>query len=251
MLRFAATALVVLHVLLSPVDVRAAGEADNNKPKKTPLMWNHILALSRADSEEDVEALASLCEQALAYQKLGFADAAADFITQDRPRPIPGYTWQKGRHDLESVPGRVAFVLEHIIGQELQPIGPDSTEEDLAAVRRDATRLLDAYRQGMIAVSKEYRMGPSVDDLARKYKGKIDLTWQEDREDASAAAMLDLFEEWMPIGRSIDELEKIVGGKGNHGLGRVSFSFSPGFGSTVFLLHLRGKTITSVEIRVH
>jgi hypothetical protein len=166
------------------------------------------------------------------------------------PEPTPG------ANDLSVVAGRAKWGLERILGVALPDVRADSSPTELKELQREASRLLEAYRNGVIARAGEHRISPTaLAELRQKYRGKITPRVGTEDDAEAMAAMDKLLSEWSPIGRKMDDLVSIVGLRGDtdadYTNGTVVYNFR--YAATVMLYRfdVRDGIIRAVRIRSH
>jgi hypothetical protein len=165
------------------------------------------------------------------------------------------YQWKAGTTDLSRAAGRAKWAVERLLGVPLPHVLPSSSREELGKLRAQASLLVDAYRNGMIALAADHPPSPeAVADLKRRYAGKIlpsnpQLAWQ------SMEAMDALLSEWPPIGRKLEDLVSIIGPKPetaeHYGPGAVSYQFMGAEFGVVYVFVMQHGIIRSVSVRTH
>lgn len=119
--------------------------------------------------------------------------------------------------ELYEIAGRAAQGLEQILGVSLPDVGPESSREEVGAVHAEASRLVEAYRSGVVARAADDPVPPKkLAALRKKYHGKMqfggpDATgpWEQ------LGTMRALLQEWPPIGRKYEDLVAIIGARGD------------------------------------
>ena len=153
--------------------------------------------------------------EARPYQKLAAADALAKQMRPNVKIEMVGYRRQPGGQDLSCAAGRSAFVIQELLHIQLPPATADQNNDQIEAIQDQARTAIKAYRQALMDSVREPRRERSVKELTEAYKGKIKIGLQTFAQgDASFWAMMDLFDEWPPIGRRMADLRAILGSDG-------------------------------------
>jgi micrococcal nuclease len=198
------------------------------------------------------------------------------------------YQHMQGTHDLHLRGGRAVWVFEKIFHTSFPPITLDSPDDRIFDVMDRAEKILKAYQAGLMdASSRQYKQAISAEKLVKKYKKRTDPEVQkidayrlgvkdimdhyrfgisldklvkkyEDKikpgitgEDAPEyrKQFTKLLEEWMPIGKKVSELTRIVGEKPDDPHQLQSYSFDTGFSGLKFIFRVEDGKITAVITR--
>lgn len=182
------------------------------------------------------------------YLKLSGAEFLLKYLAVEETCETPNYEWKEGTHDLRQVAGRAAWIFDELLDTRLPAVSPDSSKKELEAVTREASNCVEAYRKAMIDLASAYQVGGNIDDLAAKYNGKIKPGVTGNKAEAYSKEMASLLAEFCPIGRKIEDLEKIIGSQGKKRDGQVYFVFDSGYGGTVYRFVIRDSVVISVRI---
>lgn len=207
---------------------------------------DEVAALYNSPTRESCVEAVERWKGALAFEKLDLLEQLLRRLEPDEPRETLNYAWREGTHDFRRLAGRVHWALGELLGVRLGPVTPMSTPEDLKTLSAEASRLVAAYRLGVVSFARE-RKEPSTEELQRKYRGRI-RPGITPTPFSSALAMRELLAEWFPIGKEIRTLAEIVGAAGNREAGEVSYLFDSGYGGVAYRFEVRDGRIESLNI---
>ncbi len=170
-------------------------------------------------SSEDVVSFIKASEDGLEEHFTRWSEVRANdklYIVQQLLQYVAIAEKAEGGRELYELAGRAAQGLEEIVGVPLPDVGPESSREEVRAVYVDASRLVEAYRSGVVARAADDPVAPErLAALRKKYHGKM----QFHGPDATApgeqlGTMRALLQEWPPIGRKYEDLVSIIGARG-------------------------------------
>jgi hypothetical protein len=152
---------------------------------------------------------------ARAYEKLAVADGLLVSMISQEKCSAPNYQRRPGTDDLSLSAGRAKWALERLLGIKLRgTVTRSTTEGEVTALHAEASQVVEAYRQGIIAANADRPVSSRRFGLLRtKYNGKIVPESHEAAKD-SCTLMDELLREWPPIGKSYEELVGIIGVRG-------------------------------------
>jgi len=226
-------------------------------PASTPtreerlVTTNWALGFHRAGSVARCQAMLQGWSRGRAYEKLAVAEALLESMaTEEDCPPTSDYEWKPGTDDLSLPAGRAKWALERLLGVKLsRTVDRDASLKDLKALRAGASRLVEAYRQGIVALAADHEVPPEhFERLRRKYRGHIVPRTVQDVQKCFWA-MDDLLGEWPPIGRKYEDLAVIAGAKARQRDYGVAYEFVSDRTATEVRLTIRNGVILSVHIR--
>jgi hypothetical protein len=224
----------------------------------------------------------------LLHEFNGFTGSKGAFTQGKDKVETRNYQHLQGKHDLNLREGRAVWVFEKIFHTSFPPITSESPEDRIFDVRDEAEKILkayqtglmdassrqykqaisveklvkkykkrtdtedkkiDAYRLGVNDVIDHYRFGISLDKLVKKYEGKIKPGITGDDAPKYRKQFTKLLEEWMPIGKKVSELTRIVGENPENPHQPPSYSFDTGFMGLKFIFMVEDGKITAVITR--
>ena len=199
------------------------------------------------------------CEEGLAewadrrgYEKLAFAEGLLVSMGSKAKCPaMNDYTWVPGTDDLSLPAGRAKWAIERLLGVKVSGIVDRSvSHDDIRRLQEEASHLVDAYRQGIMARAADHEVSPDqFTRLKRKYKNKIVLGFTESSIVDRVGEMHDLLGDWPPVGRRYEDLVSIIGAKGENRDCGVVYAFESEGNEYEFCLTVRDGIIRSVAIR--
>jgi len=153
--------------------------------------------------------------QCRAYEKLRVAELLVPLLSStEKCEEAAGPEWKHGGNGLSRVAGRAKWCFERLLGVELADLSQDPSPEELSKLRAQGSRLVEAYRSGIVALAADRPVPPEqLLHLRRKYRWNIvpdeskhawDCIW----------AMEALLGEWPPIGRKYEDFVAIIGAEG-------------------------------------
>lgn len=166
-----------------------------------------------------------------AYEKLMMAEEILPQIAS--VEAVEGAAPHEGKgNDLSRVAGRAKWCLERLLHVALPDVRPDSSDEEIQELHDQAVRLVEAYRNGIMAAAGDRPLSAAaLEKLRRKYRGKI-IPDGTNEARKCPAAMEALLGEWPPIGRKYEELVYITGAEGekppSHPKDRVCYRIDTG-----------------------
>jgi len=128
----------------------------------------------------------------------------------ERPNAPP----ESGMDDLSQSLARSQRAMEHSLGLGFRrPVKRTISLEEVKRVHEQAVRFVEAYRRELIERSSRTPLPAwALGDLKLRYRDRFTVGYSE-KWDESAGAMVDLFDEWPPIGKKYEDLVSIVGSK--------------------------------------
>jgi hypothetical protein len=152
------------------------------------------------------------------YLKLSAAPEIIDALDDQRAVDTPDYQHASGTHDMRLVAGRAAFYVEKVLPITLPSITNATSQAMLKQIEESARTQYDAYRAGVMAAVKECRIGADIQALAQRYRDAIyaDVLPEHHQYQffpAGAQAFEEMLHDFFPIGKTLTDLEMIMGGK--------------------------------------
>lgn len=189
-----------------------------------------IIALMQAKDAVSLEDKISVLKTAPLYQRLWLAQQLSEFLGDNAELTLAGYQMDPNTHNLKRAKGRAAHAIEKLTGMQLGASPQHETKEDLEAQKKSINLFLNSQKN-----ERRKAQTKTVRTLKEAYSGKV-KTGLHDNALKSARAMLDLFDEWFPLGESPDALTDILGIQGSKTDKGLTYSFDDGF--TVFNIQL-------------
>lgn len=223
--------------------------AEDETLRKTRIVVvDEVVGFFRKTTLDSCETIVNSWKGAQSFERLALAEELLDhFESTDKCR-IANYEWKARTDDMSRVAGRAKWAFEQILGVKLANVTPTSSEEDLRRLHYDASRLLTAYRNGILSVAGEGETSPEkLKELKDKYGAKIKPGIGPDVRD-SARAMHELLVEWPPIGKKASDLVEVVGSEGRKARSGLSFLFSTGYSGVEYRFSVASGKIMSVKV---
>jgi hypothetical protein len=239
--------MAVLGVVVILTAQGAFAEDESRRAARTVVV-DEVVGFFRKTLVDSCEEVVSFWKEAQSFEKLALAQELLDNLESSEKCRIFRYKWTPGTDDMSRVAGRAKWALEQIIGVKLANVTPESSEEDLRRLRSDASRLLQAYRNGVLSVAGDGET--SAEDLKKlkeKYAGRIKPGISLKAPEYSRA-MHQLLLEWSPIGRRIADLADIIGAHGRRTEYGICYGFDTGYGGVEYQFSVAGGKIMSVRV---
>jgi hypothetical protein len=236
-------AMQLVVIFLSSTTIAAA--------PRIPVAPDDARAIELYDQSEFQPHVARWAE-APAYQKVVLGERLVGMLGSRILCPSPrDYVPVAGEHDLRVLGGRAAFSLDQMFGTRLAPVTRASSDDDLKGVTIQAQTAIRAYRQALLDFSR-HQATPTVADLNTKYGERIRGRPQNGviRTDVPQrlTAMQELLDEWLPLGKPIDDLAAIIGASGEVIGGDRIYTFDSGLGGCEFRFVVTNGSIVNVVI---
>jgi hypothetical protein len=189
----------------------------------------------RADKQAVDKAVSKLRELPLFF-RLSVAIKLADKVESDRrvKTALDNYQWEHGTTDLNLISGRSAWAIEKLLGIEVPPISKDTGDEERLRISVGVKQQLTAFSKGVLAILEAQKKDPPVNELVKRY-GDLRLGISNKKATGSVLDarksledFLKLLNEWFPIGRSVSDLETIVGVEGEKFEKGIMYEFETG-----------------------
>ena len=152
------------------------------------------------------------------YLKLSGGPGMIDALDDERAVDTPDYHHAVGTHDMRLVAGRAALYLETVFPITLPTITDARSEAELKQIEASARTQYDAYRAGIMAAVEEFKVGADIQALAHRHRDAIYAGVPAEHHEyqffpAGAHAFKQMLHEFFPIGKTLTDLETIMGGK--------------------------------------
>ncbi len=205
------------------------------------VAYFHRIAVGRC------EEMLTLWTNSRACDKLAVAEVLLGTVMSEEEAPADGYQRQPGTDDLSVRAGRARWAIERLLRVKLPGVVDRTTSrEELGRLHAEATAVVEAYRQGLIAAAADHEISPAhFARLKRQFRGKVDP--ETVRHDWNIMAMDRLFAEWPPIGRKYDDLVSIIGLKGERQDYGVAYTFQGDWSGAWYRIEIRDGVIWSVR----
>lgn len=225
------------------------GFPQNRAPRATVMVRvDEVVGFYRRTTLGLCEEIVNFWKGAQSFERLALAEELLDHFKSTEKCRIVNYDWKAGTDDMSCVAGRAKWAFEQIIGVELGNVTPTSSEEDLRRLHYDASRLLTAYRNGILSVAGDGETSPEkLKELKDKYGGRIKPGIHRKALD-SARTMHELLVQWGPIGKKAGDLIEVVGSEPDKEKEGMSFQFSTGYGGVEYQFAVSGGKIVSVKV---
>jgi hypothetical protein len=227
--------------LLSTPHFADAGSPAATRPAPGALTLERCLrsSLRLQDLQQDLQLLAA----APMYLKISLARDVIPYLLAEESASVVGYRHEPGTHDLGKVSGRAAVAFETLLGVPLRP-GDGVRERHEMALRS-----LAVYRAAIQAMSDEYGIGITTSEAARKFKGRFDAVDGHESANRAGIAMLEFLAEWFPLGKTLADLERVVGRPAiRREDGRMEYAFVTAYGGYSFLFRIEAERIVHVSV---
>lgn len=182
-----------------------------------------IESLMQAKDARSLEEKLGVLKTAPLYQRLWLSDRLSDFLGDGSALPLNGYQAVTDQHDLRRMNGRAAHAIEALMGMHVSVSRQHETEENLQARRQLVRAVLKAQKD-----AKRKKQNMDIQKLQRDYSSKV-RTGMHDNAMKSARVMLDLFDEWFPLGASPVVLKDILGIEGVKNDKGILYAFEDSF----------------------
>lgn len=251
MTRITMSAPVILRTcavgIIAALVGQAASAGDAARRTARIVFVDEVRGFLRKTTLGSCEAVVSLWRGSQSFERLALAEELLDHFKSTEKCRIANYEWKPGTDDMSRVAGRAKWAFEQILGVRLANVTPTSVEEDLRTLHYDASRLLTAYRNGILSVAGDGATSPErLKELKDKYGGKIEPGISL-KAPGYSRAMHELPLEWPPIGKCIIDLYEVVGSEGRRTDDGVSYRFDTGYGGVEYQLAVSGGKIVSVR----
>ena len=236
--------------ILGGWSVAASGEEKADKPETKTYSVDEIRGLLRESDQTRLESRIEEWRAGPSYLLPGLLEELAGRIMPDKKRDLQDYLWGEGTHDLNQPAGRATWAIEQLTGLDLPKVKQGCTQEDLSRIRDEVLKLVEAYNAGFVAAASRIRPERTLDELKKDYHGKIKTGVDQKGYEASFLLMTKLFNEWMPLGKKLSDLEEITGAQGVEleDLQSVDYPFENGWNGVLYRLKVADGIIVSVSV---
>lgn len=219
-------------------------------PDRVPTIFVEAVdaLLTRPDDSTTLRKAMSDLGSAPLYQQISICDRVMQYLTTEKTVATRGYVYRTGEHDLNRVAGRAALALAILCSLELDRVTPATSNEELEAIHKDASRALIACRASVVQIAQAYDVGADTDLLRARYHGRLTPGISAAHAVESGQLMGSLLKEWFPIDKRVADLVAIVGVEPKYKGRTCRYSFNTGRSGVEYLFVVKEGLICSVEI---
>ena len=247
--------MVLTLCSLGPYALRVARSAEE-LPKRSGVTGEEYIMRTMGGAVYFHRFDLDMCRKMLAWwrespacERLAMAEGLLESMMAEEEADVEGYERKPGAEDLSLPVGRAKWALEQLLrGMLPGVVDRKFRHEELKKLHAQATLLVEAYRQGVIAAAAHHDISPAhFARLKRQFKGKVG---PEAMDEQHAIMALDrLFWEWPPIGRRYEDLVSIIGVKGENQDYGVRYMFRGDYSGAWYRLVIKDGVIWSVQKR--
>lgn len=200
------------------------------------------------------------------YLRLSYAPYFVELLEDGQERETLYYEWEDGTHDLRIVAGRAGWLLQEVYDIEVVTIDSSTTAKARKQARDLARAQLDVYIACAMVQVELDSVGRNIDGLKAEYQAKFlrELPHENStRFDMGAGKLFAaLFDDFFPLGKKLEDLERIVGRKAyayesklrnressEEVTGVFEYGYSDGFSGKVYYLLVRDGVIETMSTR--
>ena len=219
--------------------------------KSTIVALGFLVGMSQANASMEVEARTRVLMRISDYREIRKAalelrqlsevrqimlvDALRDYLADNSKVRLDGYVFQDGEQDLRVVAGRAEWFIDQVV------LMPREAENSV----RKMNERIDMWKA--TTASRRTLTPEQVETLKTKYAGKIHIGIVGGKANESIQNFENFLDEWFPYGKSLQELEGILGIKLPVERGEVVARIDTGYGGMEYrFLHDAG-TIRAVK----
>jgi len=190
---------------------------------------SHTRVLMRISDYGEIRKAAQDLSPLSEVRKIMLVDALRDFLADNSKLRLDGYVFQAGGPDLRVAAGRAEWLIDQVV------LLPREAEHSV----RKMNERIDMWKATMAL--RRTLTPQQVETLKAKYAGKIHIGIVGGKASESIQNFENLLDEWFPYGKSLQELEGILGVKLPVERGEVVVSIDTGFSGMAYrFLHDAG-----------